>query len=211
LPIALILSLLAQGGSLGFAAATGIGPFQTFIISETLARGWRHSLPAVFAPLVSDAPAIILFVLILGQVPAWALRGIQVLGGLFILYLAWGIFKQLRQTTPIVITSTEDTAPKGRNILLRAAAINFFGPGVWIFWSTVNGPIVVKALQESVLAALAFMVAFYGVFIGGLIVFVMIFHQARRLDERVVRTLLAISLVIMLVFAASLLKTGIFG
>ena len=47
--------------------------------------------------------------------------------------------------------------------------------------------------------------------IGGIAVWVAVFHQARRLDERRVRALLTISMVVMASFGALLLKSGLFG
>ena len=41
---------LTQGFAMGLYAALQPGPFQTYILSETLRRGWRKSLPMAFAP-----------------------------------------------------------------------------------------------------------------------------------------------------------------
>ena len=50
-----MLELFALGATLAFAAAVQPGPFQTFLIAETLARGWRRTLPACLGPLYSTA------------------------------------------------------------------------------------------------------------------------------------------------------------
>jgi threonine/homoserine/homoserine lactone efflux protein len=62
---------LLQGMGFGLAAASQPGPFQTYLISQSLARGWKHTLPAALAPLISDGPIIALCLLVLSQVPAW--------------------------------------------------------------------------------------------------------------------------------------------
>ena len=57
-----MLKYLILGISFAFAAAVQPGPLQTYIISQTLKNGWRSTLPASFAPLLSDGPILILVV-----------------------------------------------------------------------------------------------------------------------------------------------------
>lgn len=202
------LSLLAQGISLGFTAAMSPGPFLAYVISETLAHGWRHSLRLIFAPLLADLPVIVLMVFILGQLPDWALRLIQIIGGLFILYLARTTFRQARQG--IVLTAAVDELPQGRSFLLRGLVMNILSPGPWIFWSVVNGPIVIQAWQQSPLAAIVFVIGFYAVLLSGLAAWIAVFHQARRLNVQTVRNLLLVSVVILVLFGLRLLVGGLF-
>src|SRR5215208_8263148 len=84
---------IAQGIVYGFAAAAQPGPLQTFLISQALMKGWRKSLPAALAPLISDGPIIALCLLVLSQVPAWLQQFLYLAGGLFILYLAYGAYR----------------------------------------------------------------------------------------------------------------------
>jgi threonine/homoserine/homoserine lactone efflux protein len=51
---------ILQGIGYGFAAAAQPGPFQTYLISQTLIKGWKPTLPAAFAPFLSDGPIIAL-------------------------------------------------------------------------------------------------------------------------------------------------------
>ena len=202
-----LLPLLAQGVSLGFSAAVSPGPFLAYVCSATLARGWRHTASLVFSPLLSDIPIILIAVLILGQLPPEALRLIQIAGGLFVLWLAWGMLRELRAGTA-VLPPTE-AAPHKRHMVLHGATINFFSPGAWIFWSTVNGPIVVTAWRDSPASAIAFVVSFYAVLLLGIAGWIALFHQARRLDPRLIRGLMAVSVVIMVAFGGLLLKAGL--
>lgn len=82
---------LFQGIGFGFAAASQIGPFQTFLISQALTRGWKRAPPGAFAPFISDGPIVLLSVLALSQLPEWAQCVMYILGGLFVLYLAYGL------------------------------------------------------------------------------------------------------------------------
>jgi threonine/homoserine/homoserine lactone efflux protein len=78
---------IIQGIGYGFAAAVQPGPFQTYLISQTLTKGWQRTLPGAFAPLISDGPIITLCLLVLSQVPLWLQRFLYIAGGLFVLYL----------------------------------------------------------------------------------------------------------------------------
>lgn len=204
-----LFPLIAQGVSLGFSATVSPGPFLAYVCSETLSRGGRHTASLMLSPLVSDAPIILIAVLILGQLPPDALRLIQIVGGLFVLWLAWGMVQELRAGAAITLAA--DAAPPRRHLVLHGATINFFSPGAWIFWSTVNGPIVVQAWRDSPPAALAFMVSFYAVLVLGIGGWIAVFNQARRLDPRLIRGLMAVSAVIMVVFGLVLLRAGLFG
>ena len=65
---------IVQGIGYGLAAAAQPGPFQTYLISQTLVKGWKRTLPAALAPLLSDGPIIALCLLVLSQVPIWFQR-----------------------------------------------------------------------------------------------------------------------------------------
>jgi threonine/homoserine/homoserine lactone efflux protein len=207
--VVLVLSLLSQGLGLGFAAAVQPGPLQAYILSETLAHGWRRSLPIILAPLLADGPVIAITLFVLAQLPDSVRRLLQIAGGLFIIYLAWSMFRQLRQG--VTIGPAQQPNAGRRSALLRGAMLNLFNPGVYIFWGTVSGPILIKAWQQSPVAAVAFMAGFYSVIVGTMAVLVAVFQQARRLDERVVRLMLSASLVILVALGGLLLKSGVIG
>ena len=84
-------SYLLQGAALGITAAATPGPFQAFLINQTLVGGWRRSLPLAFAPLISDPPIILAVILLLNQIPDNFEQLISLAGGAFVLFLAWGL------------------------------------------------------------------------------------------------------------------------
>ena len=63
-----MLAYIIQGAPLGFAAGAQPGPFQTYLITQSLANGWRKTLIAAFAPLISDGPIILFTIFILKQI-----------------------------------------------------------------------------------------------------------------------------------------------
>ncbi|NWF70561.1 MAG: LysE family transporter [Chloroflexi bacterium] len=197
-----MLELITRGSSIGFTAGATPGPLQALILSSTLTVGWRRSLPIIFSPLITDAPIIVVCVFILGQLPPPFIRAIQLFGGLFMLWLAWKTYQSWRQG--VVIRAEVSDTPTG-NPLPRAVLMNFLSPGPYLFWTTINGPLLLQGLNQSLWHGLGFLLAFYGSFLGLMAAQMMIFARLGSLDTRIRRTLIGISAVIMLLFGLSLL------
>lgn len=177
-----------QGVGLGFAAAVQPGAFQTYVISQALVNGWRRTLPAALAPLVSDGPIIALMVLVLTRLPRSVMAWMHLASGLFILYLARGAFVAWR-----TFRVAEPAAAAGGRSLLKAAAMNMLSPGPYIFWSLVAGPLLVSGWQEAPPTGCAFLGGFYGAMIVTLGGIILLFGAARQLGPRVNRALLGVS------------------
>jgi threonine/homoserine/homoserine lactone efflux protein len=194
-----------QGATLGLSATASPGPFQAFLISQTLKNGWRRTWPAAFAPLISDGPIVATVLLLLTQTPAWFLSGLQIAGGLFVLYLAFGAFMALKTATVAIETPPE--APH-RNFF-KAVAMNALSPGPYIFWGVLAGPIVLEAWRQSPQLGLSFVLGFYGMMIGGSVLFVVLFATASQLGPWVNYALRLISGIALLVFGVYQLTVGI--
>ncbi len=201
-----MFAYLLQGLTLGLAAGTQPGPFQTYIISQSLRQGWKKTLIAALAPLVSDGPIVTLVLLVLSQIPNWFQRLLQIAGGLFVLYLAWGAYKAWRDFAPERIT---DEAPS-RQSLLHAGLMNALSPGPYLFWSFVNGPIVIQAWRESPANALNFLFGFYGGMITLNAAIILLFGLAARFGNRVRRGLLGASALALAGFGIFQLWQGVF-
>ena len=135
---------ILQGIGYGFAAAAQPGPFQTYLISQTLLNGWKRMLPAAFAPLLSDGPIIVLSLLLLSQFPPGFQRFLYIAGGVFVLYLAYGNYKSWKDFDPDLPSLETET----QQSVLKAALINALNPNPYIFWSLVTGPILMKGWRE---------------------------------------------------------------
>jgi threonine/homoserine/homoserine lactone efflux protein len=196
---------ILQGIGYGLAAAAQPGPFQTYLISQTLVKGWQRTLPAALAPLLSDGPIIALCLLMLSQMPAWLHRFLYLAGGLFLLYLAYGSYKAWKNFHLAVPTQETET----RQSLLKAALINILSPGPYIFWSLVTGPILVTGWRETPLYGLSFVVAFYATMILSLSTIILAFGFARQLGPKVNRTLLGASAIALFCFGLIQLWLGI--
>jgi threonine/homoserine/homoserine lactone efflux protein len=196
---------LIQGVGYGFAAAAQPGPFQTYLISQTLTRGWKRTLAAAFAPLVSDGPIITLCLLVLSQVPAWMLRFLYFAGGIFVLYLAFGAFRAWRD---FIGQDPAQESATSRSVF-NAAMINALSPGPYIYWTLVTGPILLRAWREAPLYGLGFLGGFYVTIVLSLMAIVVVFGTARRLGPKVNRALLGVSALALLGFGIYQLWLGI--
>ena len=184
-----MLLFLLQGIIYGFSAAVQPGPFQTHLISQALLKGWKNTLLAALAPLVSDAPIITFCLIVLSQIPESLERFLYIASGLFILYLAYGSYKSWRNFDihhPQPETGT-------RQSILKAALMNLLSPGPYIFWSLVTGPILLQGWRTSHLYGMIFMLGFYAIMILSLCTIIFVFGSARQLGSKISRNLLGIS------------------
>ena len=197
---------LAQGIGYGFAAAVQPGPFQTYIISQTLERGWRRTLTAALAPLISDGPIIALALLVLSQVPDWLGRFLHIASGLFVLYLARGAFIAWRD-----FTNSPAAEPAGRQSVLKAALMNMLSPGPYIYWSLVTGPVLLAGWRQAPTHGLGFLIGFYAAMVLSLGGIILLFGTARRLGSKVNRAMLGVSCLALAGFGLYQLWLGIWG
>ncbi|MCI0555334.1 MAG: LysE family transporter [Anaerolineae bacterium] len=196
---------ILQGIGYGFAAAVQPGPFQTYLISETLTKGWKRSLLIAFSPLISDGPIIALCLLVLNQVPLWFQRFLYIAGGLFVLYLAYGAYKSWKY-----FDSNNLLAESGnQKSILKGALMIMISPGPYIYWSLVTGPILLRGWRESPLIGLGFLAGFYAVVILGLTAIILVFGKARELGPRMNRVLIGISAIALFCFGLYQLWLGI--
>lgn len=198
---------LLQGVGFGLAAAAQPGPFQTYLISQTLTKGWRRALPAALAPLVSDGPIIVLCLLVLSQVPAWLERILYLAGGLFILYLAYGAYRSWRDFDPAL------PAPEmgNQHSVFKAALMNALSPGPYIYWTLVTGPILLRGWRETPLNGIGFLAGFYVILVASLAGIVLMFGMAQKLGPAFNRTLVGLSALALFFFGLYQLWLGAMG
>ncbi|MGD0916482.1 MAG: LysE family transporter [Thermodesulfobacteriota bacterium] len=184
-----MLAYVIQGIAYGFAAAMQPGPFQTYLISQTLSHGWRRTLPAVLAPLISDGPIIVLVLLVLSRMPAWWVQLLQMAGGMFVLYLAVGIFKVWQRLGSRIAAVTQSS----QRSVLKAALVNLLNPGPYLYWSLVTGPILLMGWRQAPANGIGMLVGFYLTIIVGFGAIILLFAAASRMGQEVHRVLLLVS------------------
>jgi threonine/homoserine/homoserine lactone efflux protein len=195
---------LLQGISYGFAAAVQPGPLSTYLVSETLKSGWRRTLPAVFAPLLSDGPIAALMLLLLSRTPNRLLQLMSLPGGIFVLYLAFGAWENWRSCSP-----GPETDAQGSRTVIKAALVNLLNPNPYLGWSLVLGPLMLKGWREAPAHGIAFVLAFYLTMLAGLGVLVMLFNGARALGPRINRVLVGASALALAFCGLYLLGQGV--
>lgn len=198
---------LIQGIGFGLAAASQPGPFQAFLISQSLTRGWKRALPAAFAPLLSDGPIILLSVFVLNQLPGNFQRGMYIAGGLFILYLAYGAFKSWRNFDETIA----HPELSGQQTIFKAALTNALSPGAYLFWMFITGPLLVQGWGETPVNGIALLMGFYATLISGLSAVIILFGAASKLGPKLNRALLGISCMVLFCFGLYQLWLGITG
>jgi len=215
------VAYLLQGAALGLTAAAAPGPFQTYLVHQTLGGGWRYGLPVAFSLFISDPPIVIGALFILNQMPPGFIEIIRLIGGVYAIYLAWDLWRQTRRggykETRIDPSNTqesesEENFPEGQKSkwepLRRGALMNLLSPGPYTFWLTLLGPLLLGAFRENSTHGVAFLLGFYGTMMIGLISLVMIFNQAKRLGSRVVDILSKFSILVLALFGAVLIWQG---
>ncbi|MGC9521814.1 MAG: LysE family translocator [Anaerolineae bacterium] len=201
-----MLAYLVQGFGYGFTAAVQPGPFQTYVISRALRQGWRRTLPAALAPLVSDGPIILLAMLLLNQLPPGWERALYLVGGVFTLYLAWGAYVAWRDYKLTAPTPEVERVDHG---VLKAALMNVLSPGPYLFWGLVTGPILLRAWRESPDRGVGFLVGFYLAMVASLAALIVVFSTAQRLGPRVNRTLVGLSAIALAAFGVIQIVNGV--
>ena len=201
-----MLTYFLQGLMLGFAAGAQPGPFQAFLINQSISRGWRKTLLMGLAPLISDGPIVIATLFLLSRVSDWFQRTLQIVGGLFVLYLAYNAY----QTWKNFKTDLPPVLPPRNNDLMRAATMNLLSPGPYIFWSTVIGPLVIQAWEISFWSALSLVGIFYAAMLSLNMVLILLFGQAARFGNQVRKAMLGLSVLMLAGFGLYQLWQGIF-
>jgi len=190
------LSYPIIGATYAFAAAVQPGPLQAFLISQTLSRGWRRTVPAVLAPVLSDMPVICLVLFVLTHIPPLLVHVLRFAGGLFLLYLALGAFRTYRNYRHTMETIQ---APVGQT-LMKATLVNLMNPNPYLGWSLVLGPLLIRAWDQSPAEGVAFLAAFYGILLLTTALILALFAGARSLGSGVARTPVGVSAAALFLF-----------
>jgi len=144
---------------ISYALSAGLqpGPLQAFFLAKVAEQGWRRTLPAAFAPLISDGPIALVSILLLNILPETFRNLLQLAGGFLLLYFAWNAYRNWREDQVIEFGDSEST-PK---TVFQAALINLLNPNPYLGWSLVMGPAVVAAWAKSPGTAVSLLLAFY--------------------------------------------------
>jgi len=196
-----VLSYFALGAGIGFVAGVSPGPVLTLVVAETLRGGWLRGAAVAAGPLLSDGPIIALAFLVLAQLPPDFVRGISLLGGAFLLYLAATTFVNARRAR---LKRAERLTARGG--LLKGLLARALSPNPYLFWFLVGAPLLLQAAQETWLAPLGFLLGYYSTIVGSNVALALALHRYVDLfSERLYRGLLLLGSAILGVYGLGLL------
>ena len=202
-----MLQYLIIGVTYAFAAVVQPGPFQVFLLSQTLSKGWRRALSAAFGPLISDLPVILIVLLLLSNLPPHFISVLQIAGGLFLLYLAFNAYKTWKN-----FDSPKPPPPhSNQQTLLSAVMVNLLNPNPYLGWSLVLGPLLLKGWHQNPANGIVLLVSFYVTLTMGMIITILFFAAAGKFGSRLNRLLIGISVIALSCFGFYELWSGIHG
>jgi threonine/homoserine/homoserine lactone efflux protein len=197
-----VLSHLALGGGLAFAAAIQPGPLQAYLFARAAEAGPRRTLPACLSPLISDGPIALVSLLLLSRLPPSVHALFRFAGGLLLIGLAGAAL--LRWRRPAAAAPAR-SAPR---TLAEAVLVNVMNPNPYLGWSTVVGPAVLAAWRESGPSAVAVVAAFYGTMCATLAALVLL-AGSRLLGARARRALVVVSAAVLAALGVALLASAL--
>ena len=200
-------SIILPAMSLGLSATGVPGPMQAYLLNITLHYGWKRGLLVILAPLIVDGPIIFVTVFVLQQIPDTAIQMIRIGGGLLLLWIARGAWQQLQSGAEF--TTGDDSNLKASisplQVLGTALAMNALSPGPYLFWSTVTGPLLLEAMNISTLAVIGMLLGFYGTFLGGMAMLVLVFNRIGKIGGNITRYILVLTIGLLVWFATQLI------
>jgi threonine/homoserine/homoserine lactone efflux protein len=186
---------LTQGILLGLYASILPGPFQAFMLSQTLRSGWRRTMPLAIVPLLTDLPVMLGLLFLVAQMPGWLLDVLRTAGGVYLLYLGWNTFTGIKTIHP----STPSQNEAGSDGFFKSILINYLNPNVYIFWGAVGVPIILTGLNSTPISGINFILGFYLTVVLMLAVTIFLFGSAGALSLRF-RRYMSLFLTVLLIF-----------
>ena len=202
-----MIEALLFGGGFAFAACVQPGPLQAFLLTSVARSGWKRTLPAALAPLVSDGPIAVLALLVLRRLSPELAGALQVAGGVLLLGLAALAIRQWRRRD----AGGERAGSSGPQTLIQSVAVNVLYPAPYLGWSLVLGPAAVRAWAAAPSHAVALVAAFYGTLVVTLALTILLFGTTTILGPRGRRVLLLVSAVTLAALGVYQLLMGLGG
>jgi threonine/homoserine/homoserine lactone efflux protein len=202
-----VRAYLFVGCGFGIAAALQPGPLQAFLFSRVTRAGWVRTLPAAFAPIFSDGPIAAFVLLVLVRVPQTVQAALQLAGGVLLLYLGIGAYRDWRRRAGE--SSEFDSAVSAPRTIAQAVAINIFNPNPYLGWSLVLGPEAMNAWRQAPRLAVIFVAAFYITMVATIALTIVAFGATRAFGPRAQRTFVLVSAVLLASIGVLQLVDGI--
>jgi threonine/homoserine/homoserine lactone efflux protein len=194
-----MITSLSAGIVLGLSAGFSPGPLLTLVISQSLKHGVKEGIKVAVAPLITDLPIILISIFVLSRLANFQtiLGVISLIGGLFVLYLAYESFQTSRLRINI-----QEAEPRS---LRKATFVNILNPHPYLFWFSIGAPTIIKTWKENPFTAVAFVAGFYLCLTGSKVFTATLVSKTRRFFMGKTYVYLMRALGILLFFFAVLL------
>ncbi len=168
-----MVEFLTLGVILGLSTGLAPGPLLTLVITETVRHDVRAGLKVALSPLVTDLPIIILTIVVLSKLSEFhrVLGVISLVGGAVVAFMGY----ECMRGKPADPEATEDH-PKS---LRKGVLVNALSPHPYLFWLSVGGPIMDRAMSVNVGALFAFLGGFYALLIGSKMALAMVVARSK--------------------------------
>jgi len=168
-----MLYFLTLGTVIGLSSGFTPGPLLALVISETLKHGTKSGIKVAVAPLLTDLPIILgtMFVLSMVSGSETIIGLISICGSIFLLYMAYECIKS-KGINPDANITVERSLTKGM-------LANVLNPSPYIFWLSVGGPIMTKAMNQSIWALALFLLCFYLFLVGSKILIAVVLGRSK--------------------------------
>jgi threonine/homoserine/homoserine lactone efflux protein len=194
---------------LGLSAGFAPGPLLTLVISETLQHDIRSGVKVALSPIFTDLPIIILTLAVLSKLSDFhnILGIISLIGGCVILFMG---YESLNPES-----SASEFSVRKPNSLVKGILANALSPHPYLFWFSVGGPILSRAINLNVKAPFAFIGSFYVLLIGSKMLLAVLVGRSKSflngtLYKYIMRLLgLALCILALLLFRDGLKLLGI--
>lgn len=172
-----MLSAVLVGIMFGLSAGFAPGPLLTLVITQTIRHNTLEGIKVAAAPLLTDVPIVLVSFFVLNKLstPGTALGIISVVGGLYVLYLAY-------ETLTIGPVQVNVSQAQPRSIR-KGAAVNALNPHPYLFWATVGVPMILETQQNSPIAPWLFILSFYSFLLGSKVFIALVVGRFRTFLE----------------------------
>jgi threonine/homoserine/homoserine lactone efflux protein len=199
-----VISLISTAVVLGATSGLTPGPLLTLVAAESFRHGFRSGAAVAIAPILTDAPIVLLMMLLANAVSSIdpLVGALYFAGSGYLVYLSIEIFRIKGMEVGV--------ASNARASLVKGIVANLLNPAPYIFWITVGAPLLVRAKDISWSVVAAFLGAFYAFLVGMKLVLAMLIGKNRRLLEgRYYRAVMRCMGLLLLFFAVLFIKNGI--
>lgn len=199
-----IFTYIAAGLALGFSSGITPGPLTTLVISETVKHGRSAGMKVAVAPLITDAPIILVSFFLISTISGteYLIGIITLTGGIFICYLG---LKDLR----IKGLLSEGTAER-QDSMKRGIITNLLTPYPYIFWMSLGATIIRNGYAVSVLNPVFFIFTFYTLLVGIKLLIAYLAAKSRHyLESRFLLWGIKTASILLIIFGLLLVWEGI--